>query len=46
MWIQYMFPRTVSGSFGSARRKDVVLFQFLRTMLIYAIIAGVILFII
>jgi hypothetical protein len=39
--LEYLFPRSVSGSFGTARRRNVVWLQFLCTLAIYAIIVFV-----
>jgi hypothetical protein len=39
MWFEYMFPRSVTGSFGTARRRNAVFLQFVGTMLIYAVVA-------
>ena len=38
MWFRYMNPESVRDSFGTARRKNVLLFQFITTMVIYAIL--------
>jgi hypothetical protein len=39
MWFEYMFPRSVTGSFGTARRRNAVFLQFVGTMFIYAALA-------
>jgi hypothetical protein len=38
LWLQYMHPSSVRDTFGSARRKDVPLFQFLATMVVYGLV--------
>lgn len=38
LWFQYMNPQSVRDSFGSARRRNVVFFQFTSTIAIYAIL--------
>ena len=38
LWFQYMNPQSVRDSFGTARRRNVVLFQFMSTIAIYGII--------
>jgi len=39
LWLEYMFPKTISGSFGSARRRKSRLVQFWYTMVFYAFVA-------
>lgn len=35
MWFRYMSPESVRDSFGTARRQNVVIFQFITTMFVY-----------
>jgi hypothetical protein len=35
LWIEYMFPRRLSGVFGSARRRNVPLLQMLYSLFFY-----------
>jgi hypothetical protein len=37
--LEYLFPRSVTGSFGTARRRNVLWLQFLYTLFIYALAA-------
>jgi len=39
LWLEYLFPRSVSASFGTARRKDVRILQFVQTILVYGLLA-------
>ena len=38
MWFRYMNPESVRDSFGTARRQNVVVFQFMTTMLLYLLL--------
>ena len=38
LWFRYMSPHGVADSFGTARRRNVVFFQFVTTMLLYLVI--------
>ena len=38
MWFRYMNPDSVRDSFGTARRQNVVLFQFMTTMFVYLLL--------
>ena len=38
MWFRYMNPESVRDSFGTARRQNVVLFQFITTMFLYLLL--------
>ena len=40
--LEYLFPGSVRGSFGTARRRKVVLLQFLYTLSFYAFVAVVV----
>ena len=40
LWLDYMFPRRVSGVFGTARRRNVPLLQLLYSLYFYLIIAA------
>lgn len=39
LWVQYMFPESFSGIFGSARRRDIPLIQILYSLIFYTIVA-------
>jgi hypothetical protein len=38
LWFRYMNPESVRDSFGTARRRNVVLFQFITTMFLYLVV--------
>lgn len=46
LWFQYMWPKTLHGFFGSARRKNVPLVQIIYTICFYFVILIVSLFVI
>jgi hypothetical protein len=45
LWIEYMFPRRVGGVFGSARRRNVPLIQFLYSLYFYGFVVLIGLFV-
>lgn len=38
LWFDYMFPNKVTGVFGSARRRNVPLFQIVYSLVFYAML--------
>jgi hypothetical protein len=38
MWLRYMNPESVKDSFGTARRRNVPLFEFITTMALYGLV--------
>lgn len=38
MWLRYMFPHSTADGFGTARRRNIVLFEFLTTLVLYAVV--------
>jgi len=46
LWFDYMFPNKISGVFGSARRRNVPLFQIVYSLFFYAmlILIGIVVF--